>query len=108
MRTYFRSDFERPAKRAARAWLVPVLFVMLVVSLVAAMAFGAWVQRDQDARLARIEAARPKPRPAPAPAAALTQWRCDKQELREYQHACVQRKRSELIDKITPTTKGKS
>jgi hypothetical protein len=106
-RTWFVSDFERPARRIARAWLLPVLVVMVTVSHVAALAAGAWIQRDQDQRLARHEAAKPK-RAEPAPATALTQWSCSRQEFREYQHACAQRKRSELIEKINPNTKGKS
>lgn len=105
-RTYFASDFEKPAKRIARAWLVPVLFVMLVVSLVAAMAFGAWFQRDQDKRLAAIKAAEPK-RVEPALAAALTQWRCDAEEFSEHRRTCAARKRSDLIEKLNPNTKGK-
>jgi hypothetical protein len=107
-RTHYAGDDLKPVKQqsAARGWLVPALLAMVTVSHVAAMAAGAWFQRDQDARLAAIEAAKPKRvefvEPAP-----LTQWRCDDQERREYAHACFKRKQAELVKKINPILKGK-
>ena len=81
--------------------------VVALVTVATLGGFGGYGLRDWQAeRDAARLAAVPK-RMEPAPAAALTQWSCSAQEFREYRHACVQRKRSDITQQINPITKGK-
>jgi len=91
---YYAEDFDDKPKHPRV--LVCILVVAAMLSHFAAIKFGMWIEREEQARQRAIEASKPKPVHI-RPAIGLTQWSCTKQEMREYVHACARRKRQEEI-----------